>query len=442
MYFNANDPDKLEEIMRLNHLIGILLILFLIMVSPWTGQAREDQYEGLKRFSQVLHLIEDNYVHEKSREDLLQGAIEGMLQKLDPHSSFVSLDELRMMQEDFSGEFGGIGIQIGMRDNQLVVIAPIEDTPAHKAGLQPGDMILEINSKSTQGMSLTDAVRLIRGPKGEPVELTILSADDQKPRKVEIVRDTIPVHSVRIQELEPGYVQLRITDFKGNTTEDLKSEILKYASQKDLKGIILDLRNNPGGLLDQAVSVSDLFLDEGLIVYTQGRDQRQRKDYNATRSAADVTTPMIVLINAGSASASEIVAGALQDRNRALVVGENTFGKGSVQSIIPLSDGAAIKLTIALYYTPAGRSIQAEGIAPDLRIPFQRKTSAQSDPEHPALRESGLQMHLRNPDLREKDDQDLTDEVKEILEQDNQLRLALEILRSMPRIKELSYKKY
>ncbi|WP_028574862.1 S41 family peptidase [Desulfonatronovibrio hydrogenovorans] len=428
--------------MRLNHLIGILLILFLIMVSPWTGQAREDQYEGLKRFSQVLHLIEDNYVHEKSREDLLQGAIEGMLQKLDPHSSFVSLDELRMMQEDFSGEFGGIGIQIGMRDNQLVVIAPIEDTPAHKAGLQPGDMILEINSKSTQGMSLTDAVRLIRGPKGEPVELTILSADDQKPRKVEIVRDTIPVHSVRIQELEPGYVQLRITDFKGNTTEDLKSEILKYASQKDLKGIILDLRNNPGGLLDQAVSVSDLFLDEGLIVYTQGRDQRQRKDYNATRSAADVTTPMIVLINAGSASASEIVAGALQDRNRALVVGENTFGKGSVQSIIPLSDGAAIKLTIALYYTPAGRSIQAEGIAPDLRIPFQRKTSAQSDPEHPALRESGLQMHLRNPDLREKDDQDLTDEVKEILEQDNQLRLALEILRSMPRIKELSYKKY
>jgi carboxyl-terminal processing protease len=432
-------PDKLEEIMRANHLIGIFLILALLMLSPWTGQAREDQYESLKRFSQVLHLIEDNYVHEKDREELLQGAIEGMLQKLDPHSAYVSMDDLRMMQEDFSGEFGGIGIQIGMRDNQLVVIAPIEDTPAHNAGLQAGDMILEINSKSTQGMSLTDAVRLIRGPRGEPVELTILSAEDNKPRKVEIVRDTIPVHSVRIQELESGYVQLRITDFKGNTTDDLKEEIRRYKSRNDLKGIILDLRNNPGGLLDQAVSVSDLFLSEGLIVYTQGRDKTQRKNYNASRRTEDVGAPMIVLINAGSASASEIVAGALQDRNRALILGENTFGKGSVQSIIPLSDGSAIKLTIALYYTPSGRAIQAEGIAPDLRIPFQRKVASDDDPE-PALRESGLEMHLRSPEVHDNDEIGLNAEIVELLSQDNQLRVALEILRSMPRIKELSNK--
>lgn len=426
--------------MRVNHLIGIFLILALLMLSPWTGQAREDQYESLKRFSQVLHLIEDNYVHEKDREELLQGAIEGMLQKLDPHSAYVSMDDLRMMQEDFSGEFGGIGIQIGMRDNQLVVIAPIEDTPAYKAGLQAGDMILEINSKSTQGMSLTDAVRLIRGPRGEPVELTILSAEDNKPRKVEIVRDTIPVHSVRIQELESGYVQLRITDFKGNTTDDLREEIRSYKSRNDLKGIILDLRNNPGGLLDQAVSVSDLFLSEGLIVYTQGRDKTQRKNYNASRRTEDVDAPMIVLINAGSASASEIVAGALQDRNRALILGENTFGKGSVQSIIPLSDGSAIKLTIALYYTPIGRAIQAEGIAPDLRIPFQRKDTSEDDPEHPTLRESGLEMHLRSPEVHDNDKKELNGEIIELLSQDNQLRVALEILRSMPRIKELSNK--
>ena len=438
MFYKAKDPDKLEEIMRVNHLIGIFLILFLLMISPWTGQAREDDYESLKRFSQVLHLIEDNYVEQKDRENLLLGAIEGMLRKLDPHSSYVSLEDLRMMQEDFSGEFGGIGIQIGMRDNQLVVIAPIEDTPAHEAGLEPGDMILEVNSKSTQGMSLTDAVRLIRGPKGEPVELTILSADQNKPRKVEIIRDTIPVHSVRIQELEAGYVQLRITDFKGNTTDDLREEIRKYRSGQDLKGIILDLRNNPGGLLDQAVSVSDVFLDQGLIVYTQGRDKEQRKDFKASRRSEDVDTPMIVLINAGSASASEIVAGALQDNNRALILGENTFGKGSVQSIIPLSDGSAIKLTIALYYTPGGRTIQAEGIAPDLRIPFLKKTAREDESEHPALRESGLQMHLKSPEIHDVNDRDLSEEIKELLDQDNQLRLALELLRSMPRIKEIS----
>ena len=438
MFYKAKEPDKLEEIMRVNHLIGIFLILLLLVISPWTGQAREDDYESLKRFSQVLHLIEDNYVEQKDRENLLLGAIEGMLRKLDPHSSYVSLEDLRMMQEDFSGEFGGIGIQIGMRDNQLVVIAPIEDTPAHEAGLEPGDMILEINSKSTQGMSLTDAVRLIRGPKGEPVELTILSADQNKPRKVEIIRDTIPVHSVRIQELEAGYVQLRITDFKGNTTDDLREEIRKYRSGQDLKGIILDLRNNPGGLLDQAVSVSDVFLDQGLIVYTQGRDKAQRKDFKASRRSEDVDTPMIVLINAGSASASEIVAGALQDNNRALILGENTFGKGSVQSIIPLSDGSAIKLTIALYYTPGGRTIQAEGIAPDLRIPFLKKTAREDESEHPALRESGLQMHLKSPEIHDVNDRDLSEEIKELLDQDNQLRLALELLRSMPRIKEIS----
>lgn len=427
--------------MRINHLTGILVILLFITITPWTGQAREDRLDSLKKFSQVMHLIEDNYVHEKDREDLLQGAIEGMLQQLDPHSSYVSLDELKMMQDDFSGEFGGIGIQIGMRDNRLVVISPIEDTPADKAGLQPGDFILEVDSKSTQGMTLTEAVKLIRGPKGEPVELTILSEDEDKPKRVEIVRDTIPIHSVKTLELEDGYIQLRITDFKGNTTDELLQAVVDYTDDHQLEGIILDLRNNPGGLLDQAVSVSDLFMRQGLIVYTQGRDERQRRDYQARDEAEDITTPMVVLINAGSASASEIVAGALQDNNRALVIGENTFGKGSVQSIIPLSDGSAIKLTIALYYTPDGRSIQAEGIAPDLKIPFQKPSEDEEENQglHPILRESQLEKHLENPDEHEDEQKASTQEAREALARDNQLRMGLEILKSMPRIKELSY---
>ncbi len=422
--------------MRINHLIGTIAILFLLVIAPWNSQAREDKLDALKMFSEVLHLIEDNYVHEKDREELIRGAIKGMLQNLDPHSSYVDLEQLQMMQEDFSGKFGGIGIQIGIRNDRLVVISPIEDTPAHEAGLEPGDMILEIDGESTQGMALMDAVRKIRGPKGEAVELTVLSEEAQSPRKVKIVRDDIPVHSVRINELEPGYVHLRITDFKATTTEELKKELQRYSDERDIKGIVLDLRNNPGGLLDQAVSVSDLFLEEGMIVYTQGREKVQRKEYKARKRAMDVASPMVVLINAGSASGSEIVAGALQDQNRALLVGEPTFGKGSVQSIIPLSDGSAIKLTIALYYTPEGRSIQAEGIAPDIHMPLQRKQRKDGEPDDSNLRESLLQMHIEQPERPEREDE-LTQEVKDLLAEDNQLRLALELLRSMPRIQEI-----
>ncbi len=416
--------------MRINHLTGILVILLFITITPWTGQAREDQLDSLKKFSQVMHLIEDNYVHQKDREDLLQGAIEGMLQQLDPHSSYVSMDELKMMQDEFSGEFSGIGIQIGMRDNRLVVISPIEDSPADRAGLQPGDIILEVDAKSTQGMTLTEAVKLIRGPKGEPVELTILSKDEEKPRRVEIKRDTIPIHSVKSMELEEGYIQLRITDFKGNTTDELLEAVQEYKDDHQLKGIILDLRNNPGGLLDQAVSVADLFMRQGLIVYTKARDEKQRRDYSARDEAEDVTTPMVVLINSGSASASEIVAGALQDNNRALVIGENTFGKGSVQSIIPLSDGSAIKLTIALYYTPDGRSIQAEGIAPDIRIPFQKPSEEEEDEGlHPILRESQMEMHLKNPDKSDAREKASSQEAREFLDMANHLRMGLEKLK-------------
>ncbi len=425
--------------MRINHLIGTLAILMLLTVAPWTSQARDDQMDSLKMFSEVLHLIEDNYVEAKDRQDLIQGAIEGMLRNLDPHSSYVDLEQLQMMQEDFSGKFGGIGIQIGIRDGNLVVIAPIEGTPADKAGLEPGDIIVEIEGESTQNMGLTDAVSKIRGPKGEPVELTILSEGSQTPEKIKIVRDDIPVHSVKSRELESGYLHLRITDFKATTTEDLKEEIRNYSSENEVKGIVLDLRNNPGGLLDQAVSVSDIFLDEGLIVYTQGRKETQRKDYTATSRAEDVTSPMVVLINSGSASGSEIVAGALQDRNRALLLGEPTFGKGSVQSIMPISDGSAIKLTIALYYTPDGRSIQAEGVTPDIHIPLQRISKDKDEEDREEIRESLMQFHLEHPDERPEYEERYSEEVQKLLEEDNQLRMALEVLRSMPRIQKLSY---
>jgi carboxyl-terminal processing protease len=428
-----------EEKMRFRHITGIIILLFCLTLTPGSGLAKENNYETLKRFSQALHLIEKNYVHEVEREELIQGAIQGMLQDLDPHSAFFNSDELKRMQEDISGEFSGIGIQIGKKNNQLVVIAPIEGTPAYEAGLKPGDIILAVDGESTQGITLNEAVEKIRGKKGEPVVLTIMHKDAQRPEKVEIVRDTIPVETVKVHKLDPGYVQLRITDFKAKTTEEIKEKISEVVDREDIKGIILDLRSNPGGLLSQAVSVADLFLGNELIVYTQGREKDTRKDFFGEQDERDYNCPLVVLINAGSASASEIVAGALQDQNRALLVGEKTFGKGSVQSIIPLSDGSAVKMTVALYYTPDGRSIQAEGIEPDFVLPF---IPPAEDNGHPSLREEDLSRHLENPNGKEiDDDSKKTDQkAKKLLREDNQLRLGLELLKTMPAIKALRNK--
>ncbi|HKI82362.1 MAG TPA: S41 family peptidase, partial [Pseudodesulfovibrio sp.] len=387
----------------------------------------------------VLDLVESNYVKPVTKKELIDNSIKGMLEELDPHSTYLTPEDYKDMQVDTAGKFSGIGIEISMDQGRIVVVSPIEDTPADKAGLLAGDIILEIDGESTQDMTLMDAVKLIRGEKGTPVILLILHKDTNKPLEVAIVRGTIPIVNVKTQSLEDGYLYLRLTKFQESSTKNLREAIAQYQKKHALKGIVFDLRNNPGGLLNQAVSVSDTFLQDGTIVYIQGKDPANRKDFFATKSPDEIKVPMVTLINAGSASASEIVAGALQDRKRSLIVGERSFGKGSVQQIIPLSDGSGIKLTTALYYTPSGRSIQAKGIDPDLRIPFEAPRDDESDLRNRfTLREKDLSGHLENGQkaAKRKKDED-AEKAKDMLARDNQLRMALELVKSLPRMKEI-----
>jgi len=420
--------------MRLAMWTGTLLVVALLTFST-TGPSlatQEDPYAPLKRFSQVLDLVETNYVSEVPREELINSAIRGMLQDLDPHSMFMTPEDFKEMQINTSGEFGGIGIEISIKDGRLTVIAPIEDTPAYKAGLLAGDIILEIDGASTQDITLIDAVKKIRGPKGSAVELTVLHKDDGKPVTVQIKRDTIPIMGAKSEILEPGYLYLRLTRFNENTTREMRAAIKKAKKEGDIKGIVLDVRNNPGGLLDEAVSVADTFLSGGNIVYIQGREKNNRKDFDATSSKDDVNAPIVMLINAGSASASEIVAGALQDHNRALLVGERTFGKATVQTVIPLEGDYGIKLTTAKYYTPNGRSIQAEGIAPDLVYPFEAPKENTEQGGH-VMRERDLSGHLENGNAEKAEKKtELSDKVKDMLERDNQLRMALQLVKKLP----------
>ncbi|WP_432736613.1 S41 family peptidase [Maridesulfovibrio sp. FT414] len=415
-----------------------ILALFVISVAPQPTEAvNEDRFEPLRRFSQVLDLVEHNYVKDISRKELVDDAVKGMLEQLDPHSTFLSTDDFKEMQEATSGEFSGIGIEISMEKGRLIVISPIEDTPAYKAGLKAGDIILEINGESTQSISLMEAVSKIRGKRGTDVILTILHKDATKPDKVTITRDTIPIISAKSQELEDGILYLRLTRFNENTTREMHKALADYNKDHTLKGLILDLRNNPGGLLKQAVSVADTFIDKGLIVYIEGRDKASRMDYDAAEQATDVNVPMVTLINAGSASASEIVAGALKDHDRSLLIGERTFGKGSVQTIIPMADGSGIKLTTALYYTPSGRSIQAEGIDPDILYPFVAPADDKDDTDRFIFREKDLNRHLENNGHDTKAIAERNEKAKKMLDRDNQLRLGLQLVKGLPRIKEI-----
>jgi carboxyl-terminal processing protease len=426
--------------MRISLWIVTFALLFTLTVTPGpTLAGKDDHFEALKRFSQVLDMVESYYVKPISRKDLIDNSIKGMIEQLDPHSAYLSPEDYKEMQVDTAGKFSGIGIEISLDQGRLSVVSPIEDTPAYKAGLQPGDLILEIDGQSTQDMTLLDAVKLIRGEKGTTVNLLILHRDSNKPEEVAIVRGTIPITSVKTQSLDDGYLYLRLTKFHESTTKNMRDEIALYQKQHPLKGIVLDLRNNPGGLLGQAVSVTDTFIEDGTIVYIQGKDEANRKDFFASRSSDEIKVPLVVLINAGSASASEIVAGALQDHKRALIVGERSFGKGSVQTIIPMADGSGIKLTTALYYTPSGRSIQAMGIEPDLKIAFlaPSKNEDKAMRERFTVREKDLSRHLENGDESKKTGSHAEQEGKDMLERDNQLRMALELVKSLPKLREI-----
>ncbi len=353
---------------------GVFIAVTIFTLTSWGLSQKvvavsNNTYESLKIFTDVLGIVQENYAEPADTKDLIRNAIKGMIGKLDPHSSYLTPEEYTEMQIDTKGSFGGIGIEIGLRDNVLTVVAPIEDTPAFKAGILAGDKIVKIGDKYTKDMSLNEAVNLMRGPKDTPVTIAIMREDLEEPKTFTLMRAIIKVKSVKSRVLEEGFGYIRVVQFQENTTADLE-KALKEVTPKDgkLKGLVLDLRNNPGGLLQEAVSVSNEFVNSGLIVYTKGRASGQDMTFNADTSKAKTEYPMIVLVNGGSASASEIVAGALQDHKRAVIMGTQTFGKGSVQTIIPLSDGSAVRLTTSKYYTPSGRSIQAKGIEPDIII--------------------------------------------------------------------------
>lgn len=396
------------------------------------------KFDAARRFSQVLDLVERNYVKDVTQIELINAAVKGMLQGLDPHSTFMTAEEYKDMQETTSGEFFGVGIEISVENGQVVVVTPIEDTPAFRAGLLPGDVILTINGQPAQELSLQEVVSRIRGAKGTEVELGILHTDAKSPQTVRITRDAIPMISVKSKPLEDGYYWIRLTRFSERTTDELRDALkaAAKASPDGIKGIVLDLRNNPGGLLDQAVSVSDAFLPAGDIVSIKGREENAQRTYKAKAQADDVDAPLVVLINAGSASASEIVAGALRDQKRALIIGERSFGKGSVQNIIPLADGSGLKLTVALYYTPNGSSIQAEGIAPDVEVVFEPPKAEEKDSPRLMLREQDLNRHLESGKKNGKPKASREDG-KEQLAKDNQLRMGLQMVKSLPRIREI-----
>jgi len=411
-----------------------------------------DTYEKLKVFSEIISLLESSYVEPIQSEELIDGAIKGMLKSLDPHTSYLNPKSYKDMRVETSGKFGGLGIEISMRDGMLTVVSPIEDTPADRAGVISGDKIIQIEEDSTLDMTLADAVNLLRGKPGEPINITIFREGFTEPKEFTIVRDIIKVKSVKhkVYNKEIGYVKIR--SFSKNTGSDLDKALQKL-SEKGVNRLIMDLRNNPGGLLNQAVEVTDRFLDsENLIVYTNGRNEDQNMRFTTRNQSKKYNFPMVILVNGGSASASEIVSGALQDLGRAIVLGTQTFGKGSVQTIIPLSDGSALRLTTARYYTPSGRVIQENGIEPDIIVEQPLRKTEKNDKDkvkeesetkkkiRKFLREKDLKKHLKgkkdNKDSlgssettkeEEKENKEIAS-LEEDLKKDYQLQQAVSLL--------------
>lgn len=366
-------------------LAGLILLLLIAGGGARHGViAIEDTYERIKVFTEVLSLVQSNYVDEVNPKDLIYGALKGMLETLDPHSAFMPPDIYKEMQVETQGSFGGLGIEITVKDRQLTVVAPIEGTPADRAGIQAGDRILKIDGKPTKDMTLMEAIKKMRGPKGTKVTITIWREDFTEPRDIALVREIIEIKSVKSKDLGDGIAYVRIASFQERTGRDLE-KALDVIERGGMKALVLDLRNNPGGLLSQAVGVADKFLEKGrLIVYTEGRVKNQDLKFTAEHNGNHEHFPMVVLVNGGSASASEIVAGALQDWNRAVILGTQTFGKGSVQTVIPLSDGSGLRLTTAKYYTPKGKSIHNKGITPDIIVEPPKPLALAKAPEaHP-----------------------------------------------------------
>jgi carboxyl-terminal processing protease len=451
------EQNQRRRFWMLGPMVVVALLSGVLIGKGWerTGHATET-YEELRTFSEVLTQVQKNYVDDTKVKDLVQGAIRGMLSTLDPHSAYMTPEMYKEMQVETKGEFGGVGIQIGVKENRLAVIAPIDGTPAQRAGIKAGDYITKVNEESTKDLSLMDAVQKMRGPKGTKVNLTIQRDGTVDPLQFTLVRDTIKIESVKSKVLDNiGYVKL--TQFQEATGRDL-GRVLKQFKDQKVQSTILDLRNNPGGLLTAAVEVSEQFLPNGkLVVYTKGRESKKDEWFAKGRDQMD-DSPMIILVNEGSASASEIVAGALQDYGRAVIVGTTSFGKGSVQTILPLGDGSGLRLTTAKYYTPKGRSIQSTGITPDIVIKPQPATTVAKAEGKPGDKEAdgkaskppvtgpGKEQSAATPKGAEDGVQrngaapaapspDLSGEPS--LEQDVQLQKAVELLKTWKIFKEL-----
>ena len=435
-------------------LLTILSLLFsnLFFAAPSVSFAdisqeqREATYHQLEVFANVLSILQENYLEEIDADSTIEGAISGMLLSLDPHSSYLTAEDFDELQEETRGIFSGVGIELTIRDHILTIISPIAGTPADKAGLMAKDLIVKINGEATKNMPSMEAVKLLRGPKGSEVTVSIYRDGWEELREFTITRDIIPLHSVHGLILEPGFAYIRVTNFQEQTTKDLKAMLNELDAESPLKGLVLDLRNNPGGLLDQAIAVSDTFLEEGLIVYTKGRMPEQNMTFQAHANNGKHNYPLVILVNEGSASASEIVAGAIQDHKRGVIVGTTTFGKGSVQTILPMPGGSGLRLTTARYYTPDGRSIQATGIVPDVEVPYIPFVEQEIDKQLPLalVREADLKNHILNKDNAELKSSAEDGEKKEKIQwkgerksaqdkirQDNQLRTALNILKSL-----------
>jgi len=406
-----------------NWAVAVALI-FCMVLGIWRVQVlhaqNEEVFPSLEKLIDCLEIIKNNYVEEVPPSKLIDGAIKGMTETLDPHSTYLSKEAYKEMEISLKGSFGGLGIELGQNNGDLIVVSPIEESPAFKAGVMPGDKILKIDDKSTAGLSLDEAVSLLRGKRGTKVRLTLVRDVGKKPFEVELTRENIKVDSIQSCQLENGYGYIKVRSFKVDTADELEKALKPMLP---LKGLILDLRYNPGGVLNQAIAVSDLFLSEGLIVYTDGRRPDDHQEFSATEKGTYEGFPMIILINGGTASAAEIVAGALQDNHRAVVIGVKSFGKASVQTIKELPDGSALKLTVARYYTPSGRSIQAKGIQPDIVV--EQREPLSDDQTQKFMREEDLKQHLEPGDKSAQ-----TPSPSAMLANDSQLKYSLDLIKT------------